>query len=98
MHQALEQIVAGDEIGLGIDLDHDPLGAGDRDADQPLGRDPAGLLGGLGQALLAQPVDRGLELPSVSARAALQSIMPAPVWSRSSFTMLSAKFAMVIDP
>ena len=62
LDQALEQIVARDEVGLGIDLDHDALGALDRDADQAFGGDAAGLLGGLGQALLAQPIDRGLHV------------------------------------
>ena len=33
-----------------------------RNADQAFGGDAAGLLGGLGQALLAQPVDRGLHV------------------------------------
>ncbi len=62
LHQALEQVVARDEIGLGIDLDHDALGRRDGDADQAFGGDAAGLLRGLGQALLAQPVDRGIEI------------------------------------
>ena len=88
-HEALEQVVAGDEIGLGIDLDHDALVGGHGNADQAFGGDAPGLLRGLGQAFLAQPVDRGFELPPLSLRAALQSIMPAPVWSRSSFTMLT---------
>ena len=57
-HQALEMVVARDEIGFRIDLDHDALGAGDRDPDQAFGRDAAGFLGGLGEAFLAQPIDR----------------------------------------
>ena len=62
LHQALEQVVARDEVGLGIDLDHDALGALDGDADQAFGGDAVGLLGGLGQALLAQPIDRGIDV------------------------------------
>ena len=62
LHQALEQVVARDEVGLGIDLDDDALGAGDGDADQAFGGDAVGFLRGLGQALLAQPVDRGLDV------------------------------------
>ncbi len=58
LHEALEQIVAGDEIGFRVELDHDAFGAGYLDADQAFGGDAAGLLGGLGQALLAQPVLR----------------------------------------
>ena len=62
LDQALEQVVAGDEVGLGVDLDHHALGALDRDADQAFGGDAVGLLRGLGQALLAQPVDRGIDV------------------------------------
>src|SRR5205814_5188957 len=50
LHQALEQIVAGDEIGLRIDLDHGAFAAFDREPDQPVGGDAAGLLGGLGES------------------------------------------------
>ncbi len=57
-HQALELIVAGDEVGLCIDLDHDALERADRDADQALSGNAAGFLGRLGEALLAKPVDR----------------------------------------
>ena len=60
LHQALEQIVAGDEVGFRIDLDHDALGALHLHADQAFGGDAAGLLGGLRQTLLAQPVLRRL--------------------------------------
>ena len=56
LDQALELLVARDEVGLGIDLDHDALGARRHRADQAFRRDAAGLLGGLRQALLAQPV------------------------------------------
>ena len=68
-HQALELIVAGDEIGFRIDLDDHALVAGDRDADQPLGGDAPGFLGRLGEALLAQPIDRGLQIAARFRRA-----------------------------
>ena len=58
LDQSLELLVARDEVGLGIHLDHDALGARGHGADQAFGRDAAGLLRGLRQALLAQPVDR----------------------------------------
>ena len=61
-HQRLEVVVAGDEVGLGIDLDHDADIVLDRDADETLGRHAPALLGGLGQAFLAQPVDRRLDV------------------------------------
>ena len=65
LDQALELLVARDEVGLGIDLDHDALGARGQRADQTFRRDAAGLLGGLRQALLAQPVDRRLHVAVV---------------------------------
>ncbi len=61
-HQSLEVVVAGDEIGLGIDLDDDADIVLDRDADEAVGGDAPALLGGLGEALLAQPVDGGLDV------------------------------------
>ena len=71
LHQALEQIVARDEIGLGIDLDDDALLALDGSAGQTFGGDAAGLLGGLRQALLAQPVDGRFHVAVVLAERGL---------------------------
>ena len=59
LDEALELLVAGNEIGLRVDFDHDALGARGQRADQAFRRDAAGLLGGLRQALLAQPILRG---------------------------------------
>ena len=61
-HEILELLVLGDEIGLGIDLDHRALLAVDGDADQAFGGGAAGLLGGGGEALGAQPVDGGFHV------------------------------------
>ena len=60
--ELLEVLVAGDEVGLGVDLDDGAARAVGGDADQALGGDAAGLLGGRRQALGAQPVDRLLEV------------------------------------
>ena len=60
--QGLEILVAGDEIGLGIDFDDNAGALADQSRDQTLGGDAPGLLGGLGQALLAQPVDRRFDV------------------------------------
>ena len=62
MHQPLEIGVAPDEIGFRVHLDRNPAPARHGDAHQPLGGDAVGLLGGLGQALGAQPVDRCLHV------------------------------------
>ena len=59
LDEALELLVAGDEIGLRIQLDDDALVTRRHGADQAFRRDAAGLLGGLRQALLAQPILRG---------------------------------------
>jgi hypothetical protein len=85
--QILEAVVAGDEIGLGVDFDHHGGIAFRRDSDQAFGGGAAGLLVGLGNALGAQPVDSGFHVAVGFASAFLQSIMPAPVLSRSSFTI-----------
>ena len=62
MRDLLELLVAGHEIGLGIDLDGDALVAIDGKRDQALGRDTAGLLRGFREALLAQPIDRSFDI------------------------------------
>ena len=56
-HIRLEGLVAGHEVGLGIDLDHRAAGRIGDHADQAFGGHPARLLGGRGKALGAQPVD-----------------------------------------
>ena len=61
-HQRLEVVVAGDEVGFRIHLDDDAEIGLDGDADQAVGGDAAALLGRLGEALLAQPVDRRLDV------------------------------------
>jgi len=61
-HERLEIIVAGDEIGLGIDLDDDAEIGLHRHRDEAVRRDAAALLGRLGEALLAQPVDGRLDV------------------------------------
>ena len=60
-----EVLVLGDEVGLGVDLDQHGLAAvlGDRDA--AFGGDAAGLLVGLGQARLAQPLGCGVDVAVV---------------------------------
>ena len=99
LDEALELFVAGDEIGLRIDFDDDALGARRHRADQAFRRDAAGLLRRLRQALLAQPIlAPPVMSPEVSVSAALQSIMPAPVDSRSSLTIAAEIVAIVEYP
>ena len=98
LHQALEQIVAGDEIGLRIDLDHDALGALERDRRPGLRR----RCGRPSSPALASPFLRSKSTaasmsPAVSPSAALQSIMPAPVCSRSSLTICAVMLAIALS-
>ena len=60
--EGLEGFVAGDEVGLGVHLDHGGAVLGGDDADQALGGGAAGFLGGLAEALLAQPVDGAFQV------------------------------------
>jgi len=62
--QALKEIVAGDEIGLRINFDDGALGRGQRNPDETFRGNAAGLLGGLGEPLLAQEVDGCLHVPA----------------------------------
>jgi hypothetical protein len=94
----LEQLVAAQEVGLGVHFDSGGGHAGavvaDGDAHEAFGGDAVGLLGGLGQALGAQPVDGRVDVAAFSCRAFLQSIMPTPDFSRSSFTSAAVTSAM----
>ena len=60
--ERLELLVARDEIGFRIHLDDRGLVSRRLDRDQAFRRDAAGLLGGLGEPLLAQPVDRPFQV------------------------------------
>ena len=62
LDQALELLVARDEVGLGIDFDENALLAVGDGGDQTFSRNAAGLLRGLGEALLAQPVNRRVDV------------------------------------
>ena len=55
-------LVARNEVGLGIDLDHGAFILPHHMADQAFGGDAPGFLGGFRQPLLAQPIDRGLHV------------------------------------
>ena len=59
-----ELLVAGDEVGLAVDLDQhaDPVAGVDVGLDDALARLLAGALGGLGLAAGAQQLDRLLDI------------------------------------
>src|SRR5437764_10650904 len=60
--EGLKQLVPRDEIGFGVDLDDGARRATRRNADKTVDSDPAGLLRGGGEAFLAQPVNRSLDI------------------------------------
>jgi hypothetical protein len=63
--ETLELVVPRHEVGLGVDLDQRAARALGRGADQAFRGDPPGLLGGGGQAFLAQPVHRDFQVAGV---------------------------------
>jgi hypothetical protein len=65
----LEQFVTAQEVGFGVHFDggggHAGAFVAHGDADEAFGGDAVGLLGGLGQALGAQPVDGRVDVAVV---------------------------------
>ena len=86
--ELLEVIGPGDEVGLAVELEQhaEPRAMMDVAGDDALAGDAAGLLGGGAEALGTQPRAAFSTSPSDASRARLQSMMPAPVWSRSCLT------------
>ena len=60
-----EVLVLGDEVGLGVDFDQHGLAAGLGGGDAAFGGNAVSLLVGLGQARLAQPLGRGVDVACV---------------------------------
>ena len=92
----LEQLVAGDEVGLGVDLDQGTGGAAQRPRRPGLRRRP----GRPSWRRRPGPSCAASRSPprcrrSFSPSALLQSIMPAPVFSRSSLTSAAVISAIV---
>ena len=57
LHKGHEQVALGAEVGLAVDLHHDAHAILGECIGHALGGDTAGLLGSLGQTLLAQPLN-----------------------------------------
>jgi hypothetical protein len=91
--EVLEIVRPGDEIGLAVQLDDRAAAALRLGGHHALARRLAGALLGLGDPLLAEEVDRRGHVAVVLFQAFLQSIMPAPVRWRSSWTSLAVKVA-----
>ena len=97
LHQSLEMIVARDEVGLGIDLDHRALLRATNTPISPSAATRPAFLAAFDRPFLRSQSTAASMSPLVSPSAALQSIMPAPVFSRRSFTIAAVIFAM-FDP
>ncbi len=89
--EVLELVVAGHEIGFRVHFEQhaDATTGVDVRKDRTFGRDAARFLGGLAEALGAQPSMAFSMSPATSCKAFLQSIMPAPVFSRRSRTSVA---------
>jgi len=57
LHQTLEQVVTRHKIGFGVDFDDHAFGVFHDHADQPFGRNTAGLFGGLSESAFAQKIN-----------------------------------------
>ncbi len=95
LDEGLERLVAGDEVGLGVDLDHRGL-AGRARRRRPAPRRRRGRTSWRRRRgpSCAASRSRLRSSPPVSVSAFLQSIMPAPVFSRRSFTRAAVISAM----
>lgn len=90
--------VVGDEIGLGVDLDDrggQPVVALE-DVHDALGGDAVALFRGDGKSFFTQDFHRLIEIALGSTSAFLHSIIPMPVFLRSSITSFAAIFAMML--
>ena len=96
-HQRLEVVGARDEIGLAVDLHENALRAigGHELPDEPSDVARPAFLAALASPFFRKIVVASSKFPPASSSAVLQSIMPAPVWSRSFFTSLAVIVAMV---
>ena len=96
LHEALEVVAAGDEVGLAVDLDDDSALAvgGDPRRDLALGRDATGARGGLDDPLLEDDLDGLLHVAVGLDERVLAVAMPAWVRSRSSLTIEALISAM----
>ena len=62
LYQIHKSVGLGGKVGLGVDLDDDADAVYDGSIGNALGGDAVGLLGGLGKALLTQPVHGGVHI------------------------------------
>ena len=88
LHQPAELVRVGDEVRLAVHLDEHTDGVVEVDVavDQTLVRDPTDPLRDRRDALLPEQLDGLLEVAASLLQGCLQSIIPTPVGSRSSFT------------
>ncbi len=96
--ELLELVVLRDEVGLRIDLDRGTLGAGGGDADRPSAAVRLDFFSAAARPLVRSQSSAASMSPAVSLSAFLQSIMPAPLFSRRSLTIAAVTSAMLHIP
>ena len=100
LHELLERLALGAEVGLAVDLNHSAdtaLGA-DAGIGHTLGGHTAGLLRGLGQALLTQPVNSLVHI-AVAGLESLLAVHHADVGHLTqSLNILSGKSHSIFPP
>src|SRR5262249_14529892 len=96
LDQTLEQIVTRHKIGFGVDFDHDALGVFMATPISPSAAIRPAFFAALASPRLRNRSTACPIAPAVSCSADLQSIMPAPVRSRSSFTICAVMLAICI--
>jgi hypothetical protein len=93
-HELLELLVLGDEVGLAVDLDDAPLSPSTVTPTRPSAAVRPAFFAAAARPLVRSQSIAASMSPPVSPSAFLQSIMPAPVRSRSSFTVAAVISAM----
>ena len=83
----LEISVLANKVSFRVHFDSNTFAASNVHGHKTLCRSTAGFLGSFGQTFGAQPVNSSFHVAICFVNAFLASIMPAPVLSRSSFTI-----------
>jgi hypothetical protein len=99
LDEFLEGSVLGNEVGLGVDFDNGGNAVFGKNVDNAFGGYSVGLLAATESPFSRRYLIASSKLPSVSTSAFLHSIMPQPVFLRSSITSFAGILtAILISP